>query len=92
MFVHKIHRREVGRWLLNAEYQFGPAPYQANDFEVTILDNFSLSPTGLHALDGISSVLTFKKIPDGDVKRTKTVNLIVAENNPMEVILSTHSS
>lgn len=94
LFVHKPHRRAVGRWLLEAGYQFVPASYQDTDFEVTILDTISLSPKGLHALDGILTMLKFVKRPDGDasVERTKTVQLIVAENTPMEVILSTHSS
>lgn len=90
MLVHKPHRREVGRWLLQSGYCFAPQPHQDPDFESTILDTISLSPDGFHALDGISTTLTFVRLlPDGHETR---VHMVVAENSPMEVVLSTHSS
>ncbi|RPD52704.1 hypothetical protein L226DRAFT_474018, partial [Lentinus tigrinus ALCF2SS1-7] len=92
LFVHEAHRREVGRWLLDVGYHFVPASYQASDFEVTILDSISLSPTSLRMLDGIKTIMKFVKLLDGDIKRTVTVQLIVAQSTPMEVILSTHST
>ncbi|KAI0706624.1 hypothetical protein C8Q76DRAFT_630230, partial [Earliella scabrosa] len=89
VFVHKCHRQEVGRWLLQAGYYFVPGPHQDPDFEVTLLDTISISPDGFYALDGISSMLTFVK--KGDDVETK-VQMVVSENAPMEVILSTHST
>ncbi|KAI0745564.1 hypothetical protein C8Q76DRAFT_605408, partial [Earliella scabrosa] len=90
VFVHKCHRQEVGRWLLQAGYQFVPRPHQDSDFEAAVLDTISISPDGFYALDGISSMLTFVRKCHDDIE-TK-VQMVVAENAPMEVILSTHST
>ena len=86
--MHKPHRREVGRWLLDAGYTFVPTDHQDPSFEITILDTISLPRRGLQALDGIASMLTFVKPCSQELK----VQLLIAENAPMEVILSSHSS
>ncbi|RPD52517.1 hypothetical protein L227DRAFT_514713 [Lentinus tigrinus ALCF2SS1-6] len=96
LFVHKPHRREIGRWLLQSGYTFVPESYQDPDFEITIFDSISLSPDDLHALDGIASMLTFVRrsatSDEGCTDRTRTIRLVIAENTPMDVILSTHST
>ncbi|KAI0684234.1 hypothetical protein C8T65DRAFT_593923 [Cerioporus squamosus] len=89
--LHMRHRREVGRWLLQAGYHFVPDSHQHPDFEVTVFNPISLAPGGLVALDGIASVLTFEKVSSRPPVKT-TVKLIVAESAPMEVILSSHST
>ncbi|KAI0716941.1 hypothetical protein C8Q76DRAFT_617621 [Earliella scabrosa] len=93
IFVHKPHRREVGRWLLGAGYDFVPEPHQDPDFEIAILDAISTAADGhgFHALDGIASILNFAK-SSLEEDKTMKVHMIVAENTPMEVILSTHST
>ncbi|RPD63614.1 hypothetical protein L227DRAFT_496572 [Lentinus tigrinus ALCF2SS1-6] len=95
LFVHKPHRREVGRWLLQSGYTFVPDSFQDPDFEITIFDSISLTPDSLHALDGIASMLIFVKRfadIDGGPGCTRSIRLVVAENTPMDVILSTHST
>ncbi|TFK78930.1 hypothetical protein K466DRAFT_440461, partial [Polyporus arcularius HHB13444] len=90
ILVHMRHRREVGRWLISAGYRFVPAPYQNQDFEVTIFNSIGLAPGAMTALDGVASVMTFQRT--SDAQKTKTVKLVVAANAPMEVVLSSHST
>lgn len=96
LFVHEPHRREVGRWVLQSGYTFLPESYQDLDFETTIFDSIYLSLDGLHALDGIATMLTFVRrraaSVEGGTEDTRTIRLIIAEDTPMDVVLSTHSS
>ncbi|KAI0689628.1 hypothetical protein C8T65DRAFT_523508, partial [Cerioporus squamosus] len=91
LFVHSCHRREVGRWLVRAGYSFVPAPYQDPDFEIEISRTINLPPGGMQILEGISTYVSFRKVStlEGGFLQ---VEVTVAENTPMEIILSSYST
>ncbi|RPD65566.1 hypothetical protein L227DRAFT_493697 [Lentinus tigrinus ALCF2SS1-6] len=92
LYIHACHRREVGRWLLRTGYIFSAAPHQTPEFEAEISNTINLPPDeSVQILDGVAMILRFcRAVPETGMIRE--VKVIVAENNPMEVILSFYST
>lgn len=88
LYVHPRHRREVGNWLISAGYTYCAGRNQDPVFEKAVARN----PQSAYlqcSLPGVAQVLTFRK-PLED--RLMEVQLVVPRRNPVEVILSAHSS
>ncbi|KAI0349679.1 hypothetical protein OH77DRAFT_1490395 [Trametes cingulata] len=88
LYVYPRHRREVGRWILDAGYAFSPGRGQDADFEIAVMRN--PQSRGLHyVMPGVSGILTFYRMHR---ERRLKVQIIVARRTPMEVILGFHST
>lgn len=104
LYVHMRHRREVGMWLMEEGYKFKPTEFQNPRFDVEVLECVARRPNGIYSMPGVMAILTFvKPLPrsrtaaaaeGGDVQTPQElkVQVIVAKNTPMEVILGFHSS
>ena len=93
LYLHKRHRRTVGRWLLAAGYKFAPTSRQRSKFEDEVLRRPRPGHDGHYAMPGIACIYTFHRDPpQGAPGERLKVQLIVAINTPMEVILGFHSS
>ncbi|KAI0758171.1 hypothetical protein C8Q74DRAFT_1373203 [Fomes fomentarius] len=104
LYVHMRHRREVGMWLMEEGYKFKPTEFQNPRFDVEVVECAARRPNGIYSMPGVMAILTFvKPLPrsrtaaaaeEGDVQPPQElkVQVIVAKNTPMEVILGFHST
>ncbi|KAI0694389.1 hypothetical protein C8T65DRAFT_698990 [Cerioporus squamosus] len=99
LYVHMRHRREVAQWLLDEGYQYKPTDFRIQN---------SRNPNGIYSMPGVMAIVTFiKPLPrpdrtsnsvdgeeeaDDDGPSELKVQVIVAKNTPMEVILGFHST
>lgn len=91
LYVHRHHRRTVGRWVLKAGYTFTPFSDQDDNFEKAILRRNP--PRSMrYSMPGVADILTFRRGQGDDRSEALKVQLIVARRAPMEVILGFHSS
>ncbi|THG92457.1 hypothetical protein EW026_g8454 [Hermanssonia centrifuga] len=91
IYVPLKSRQEVGRWILGQGYTFKPNSVQHKDLDVA-LEEVHNDLNVYYTLSGVSSVFTFKKRSEHDPGRELQVQVIVASQAPMEVILNFHSS
>ncbi|RDX55338.1 hypothetical protein OH76DRAFT_1396720 [Lentinus brumalis] len=108
LYVHMRHRREVAKWLLDEGYHYRPQDFQDPRFEVEIAQGVNRNPNGIYSMPGVMAVITFIKPlpraerarnlvlgeeePEDDGPQELKVQVIVAKNTPMEVILGFHST
>lgn len=92
IYVHMNWRRVVGRWLLCEGYTFVPNNYQANDFEKAVTDPKILNGWRHYKMRGVAAVFNFVKRSLQNPEVELKVQVIVAKESPMEIILCFHSS
>ncbi|KAI0722521.1 hypothetical protein C8Q76DRAFT_645374 [Earliella scabrosa] len=107
LYVHMRHRREVGVWLMAEGYKYKAMDFQDPRFEVEIAECVKRRPNGIYSMPGVMAILTFvRPVPPtpGDSEtvageaegqsapRELKVQVIIAKNTPMEVILGFHST
>ncbi|PCH40738.1 hypothetical protein WOLCODRAFT_143200 [Wolfiporia cocos MD-104 SS10] len=92
IYVYMPHCGEVGNWLLEAGYVF---QHRRNEptFEQMIADPASMVRREVdnYTIPGVARVLTFiRSVSDSDTQRQ--VHVVVALDNPLSVILGSHST
>lgn len=85
-------RHEVGSWLLRSGYRFVPNIRQEPSFEVLVEDPRFPLPRELYMMRGVTSVFTFVKTKEFDPTEELKVQVIIATQTPMEIIVNFHSS
>lgn len=91
IYVHRPWSKAVGLWLLQRGYEFRPNSSQEDDFLDAITDPRFLANSGRYFMRGVAGVFNFV-IPDPRSGEELKVQLIVAANTPMEIVLNFHSS
>ena len=86
LYVYFEHRLEVGRWLMKNGYAFEPMRDQEPKFSAA-----SAKCRRKKSTDGVSSSFSFVKKSQNWWKKL-SIQLVVASNAPMDVILNLHSS
>lgn len=92
LYLHMRHRKEVGLWVVEQGYDFVPAAHQPKCFVTAVKEAPYLFPEAVYTLPGIAAIFTFVKTPNGGRAEPTKVQLIIATNSPMEVVLGFHSS
>ncbi|KAH9947178.1 hypothetical protein B0H21DRAFT_822098 [Amylocystis lapponica] len=89
LYVYKRHRREVGRWLLSVGYTFAPMRDQLPDFEKAVVERSTLE-SKVFPVSEIAFLFNFTKA--ARTGGTLKVQLVVAVDTPVKVILCSHST